>query len=341
MIIKILKDFNKNKFIILLSLMTSCQFFNNDNRNQEDLWTDVLKPEIVLKHKIKFQIKTQIRTDDSKPYITWSNGQSISPNKVVSIKHFNSRGFCDLELIPNYVWRDNDTTGLYKLSFSEQFFFTKKVETNLPTGYYDSVFYTYGDNDLVIEEERRSTNNQGLSFQLYKIRNTFDEGGNLIQRCSISDDSFNNCSFKKYTFDSRGVILSVIDSNSVMLDRPDIPNKGYENKYTYKPDGLIESIGNTFFIHNLEEKLIEKFTLIGKIKTNIEYYDYDMNGNCVKIEKISDNNISYDANGAISDIKYDTTFVFRQYEEGGLLIESSYKESYGKYSTLFKYSYKK
>jgi hypothetical protein len=338
--IKHLKIREKIKIFIFLSLMTSCQFINNPNRIQEDLWSDVLKPEIVLKHKIKFQIKTQIRTDDSKPYITWSNGQSISPNKVVSIKHFNSMGFCDLELIPNYVWRDNDTTGLYKLSFSEQFFFPKKVETNLPTGYYDSVFYTYGDNDLVIEEERRSTNNEGLSFQLYKIRNTFDDRGNLIQRCSISDDSFNNCSFKKYTFDSRGVILSVIDSNSVMLDRPDIPNKGFENKYTYKPDGLLESIGDTYFVYNLERKLVEKFTLSDKIKTDIEYYDYDMNGNCVKIEKISGDNISYDANGAISDIIYDTTFVFRQFEEGGLLIESSFKERNAKYSTLFKYSYR-
>jgi hypothetical protein len=338
---KILKFFIKNKFNILLLLMTSCQFFNNDNRNQEDLWTDVLKPEIVLKHKIKFQIKTQIRTDNSKPYISWFNGQSISPNKVVSIKRFNSRGFCDLELIPTYEWRDNDTTGLYKLSFSEQFFFPKKVEINLPTGYYDSIFYTYGDKDLIIEEERRNTNNQGLSFQMYKIRNTFDDNGNLIQRCSISEDTFNNCSFKKYIYDSRGVILSVIDSNSVVFDRPEIPNKGIEYKYTYNPGGLLESIGNTFFVHNLEEKLIEKFTLIDKIKTNIEYYDYDMNGNCVKIEKISDDNISYDANGAISGIKYDTTFVYRQYEEGGLLIESSYKERNGKYSTLFKYSYKK
>lgn len=335
-----LKFSNYLKFIILLSILVSCKNFKNDSLIQENLWSVDVSPEIVKKYNIKSQIKTKVRTDNTEPFIAWSNGTEISPNKILSIKYFNSNGLPSLEVIPTYEWRKNDTTGFSKLSYAEKLFFPDQVETNLPTGFYDSVFYYYNEKGLIIEEERRNTTEYGLSFKMYKIKYQYDTDGNLIQKCSDSDDSANICSYKKYLFDDKGEILSVIDSNSVWLDRPDVSNKGIESKFSYDSNGLISSIGNTFYKYDLNKKMIQKYILHGDVKKEVESYEYDTNGNCVKIERLWEQSSSYNADGSISSIVYDTSLLFKQFDEKGLIVESSYKRSKDqKHYDLYRYTY--
>jgi hypothetical protein len=328
--------------ILILAMITlfSCK---NENINllPENLWIDNLKPKQVKELSVKTRVKTEIRTNSSAHFIIWSNGKDISPNKIRAIDYYDSDGFCILKIIPSYKMIPNDTTGFSKLSSINQLFFQKEVESNEPTGYADSTFYYYDENDKLIKTEYHKTTNYGISYLDYIDTYTYDKVGNITQKCSVSENSSTFCGYTTFKYDENKKIISTTDSFTVDIQRPERQNKGFTRIYKYNTNGLISSINDEYYIYNEDNLLVEKYSLSGKVKTNIEYYTYDSNGNCVKIENIRSISSSFDPKTNTTTVEsYDTSLFLKQFDKNNLLIESSNRYSKkSKDYTLYKYEY--
>jgi hypothetical protein len=340
--IKIIKKvFKKSFFYFAIPIfLFSC----NENKgisNPNNIWIEKISPQMISQLKIKSRKKTEIKTDFSIPTVILSGGNAFSPNKIRSIEYYNSDGLCILEVIPSYKIGLNDTTGYSKLSELEKLSFPKEVESNEPTGFYDSTFYFYDENDSLIKLELHKTNQFGISNIEFIENYTYDNKNKIIQKCYNSEFTNDWCRYTNFKYNKSGQVISEIDSFTLDIQRPDRPNKGQVRIYRYNSQGMVSSINETNFIYNEKKELIEKNTTSGNLKTDIEYYTYDSNGNCVKIEHIRSVLSTFDPKTNLTTVqKFDTSLLLRQYDKNSLIIESSYKHvlSNRDYS-LYKYEY--
>lgn len=313
------------------------------NSSPDDIWMDYVTPQLISQLKIKSRIKTEINTDLSIPTVVFSEGKALSPNKIRSIEYYNSKGLRVLEVIPSYKMVPNDTTRYSHLSEFEKLWrsIPNEVESNEPTGFFDSAFYFYDENDRLIKTEQHKSNQFGVNYIEFIVNYTYDNNDNIIQKCVTSENTNDLCSYTIFKYNNNGQIISEVDSFSLDIQRPDRPNKSQVREYKYNSQGLVSSINETNFIYNEKKLLVEKNKTSGDVKIDIEYYTYDSNGNCVKIQHVKSALSTFDPKTNLTTVqKFDTSLLHRQYDKNNLIIESIDKYSLmNKNYKLYKYEY--
>ncbi len=297
-------------------------------------------PETIKEQKVIERIKTQFRTDPEIPFTVWSNGKEISPNKIKNIEYFDENGLCYLKVNPIYELMDNNQD-FSKLSALERFFYQKKIEGNVPTGFYDSTYNYYDDKQRLVKVNEVKRNVYGqISYNMTQTY-SFDENDNLILQCSEYSNSQSLCKYVIYNYDSNGIIKSSKDSFSVLMnDRR--KNRNIENKYSYDLKNRISSIGNKHFVYDNNNLVIEEFVFSPNTKVDIIKKKFDKNKNQIQWEWIRAGVSEYDPKTGLTTVKnYDTSITYNKYNNLNLLIESSHKTntSSDKYD-LYKYEYK-
>ena len=237
-----------------------------DNSNPNNIWIENITPQLISKLKIKSRIKTEITTDFSKPTVIMSGGKALSPNKIRSIEYYDSKELCILEVNPSYEMELNNAAGNSKLTESEKFFLQKEVESNVPTGFYDSNFYFYDENDRLIKSEQHKTNRFGISYIEFIQNYTYDNNGNIIQKCTSTENINSYCRYTIFQYNNKAQVISEVDSFTLDIQRPDRPNKGQVREYRYNSNGMVSSIGETNFIYN-EKKLITPGVSVSSTRT--------------------------------------------------------------------------
>ena len=331
---------------LLALLFMSLFFFSCSENSQSQYLLNYYKsqqynPDVIKSLKVKSRIKTEIHTNPKTPIVLFADGKDLSPNKVRSIEYFNERGLCYLVVTPSFKMMQNDTTGYSKLSATDQLFFPKEIESNEPTGFYDSTFNYFDENNYLTKSVEKKTTSSGFTYIDYTTVYSYDKKGNLVKRCFDSENSSSFCSFTFYKYDSYGKIISTLDSFSVDIRRPDMPNKGIRKFYSYDSKGRISSINDLHFLYNEKNLIKEEYILSGPSKVDIKYHFYDESNNRVKEEHISPILSSIDPKtNLIKAEDFDTSISLSQYNIDGLIIESSFRRSkkIPDYS-LYKYTY--
>jgi hypothetical protein len=328
-----------NLFFLCLN---SCGVETNENDATTSLWGDYISPQIIKDLKIKSRIKTEINTNPRSRIVIWSNGVEISPNKINTIEYFNSDGLCTLKVFPSYKLIKNDTTGFSKLSPWDQLLFKKEIESNEPTGFADSTFLFYDTKNRNTKREFRRTTRLGYNYLDYIETSSYDDNGNIIEMCFDYPNSNLTCRYSKIKYNSKKKILSQIDSFTLDIQNPTRQVRKIERNYTYNERGLINSINDAYYVYDQKNLLIEKYIKANDVKSDIEYYTYDNNNHCIKVEHIRCIRSTYDPNTKITTYeKFDTSLLLKQYDNKGLIIElsSKYSREYDEYQ-LFKYEYR-
>jgi len=319
-------------FILLILFFSSCNEKPISKFMSEYFQENYYNPEIIKKEKVKTRIMYEIPTETNQETILFHEGKMISRNKIRSINYFDENGLCYLITYPKYVMQQKDTTGQPKpITIGDIAKLIRKVETNLPNGYYDSTFCFFDRYKRLVKKETHKSTELGINYIENIQTYTYDKMNNLIQ---ISNENNNTPSFSQYfnyTYDDKGRIISLTDSSSENI----FNSNNFEKqtiKYSYNSDGLLATEGNLNYVYNEKGLVIERFNLENNNKTSYTFLKYDNQGKCVKI---------------------DETFIFPggdknafltiiQYDEKGLIKDKSlrhtYKNNKGEY-TLHKFEY--
>lgn len=337
------KAFFCSYLLVLLSFGSCKRDFPCSNM-EEHFKEYYYSPEAIRKSKIISRTKIEISSGgtESRIITLYSKGRAISPNKVRAIDYFNELGYLTLSVIPKYESQKADTVGFSKLNAMEKFLFPKWVETNMPTGINDSIFFNYDTKNRLIKKVYRKQTLFGISYAAIINTYEYDDKNNLVKSCESSDNSPTSCWIKSYEYDNVGRITTEIKETpeDIQRLRPGIPTQ-VKVKYSYYPDGKLKSKGSDNYLYE-NEKLREVNSFVNNAKENITKYQYDKDGYLVKVEYIMAMAIETNRlTGTNIVTNYDTSIVQFNYDERKLIIERWYKESIGKSkdNLLFKFNY--
>lgn len=325
-------------YLLFLLFFVSCSKNSVCDKMKEHFNEYNYSPDIIRNSKILSRTKIQISSGEKK-IVLYAKGKPVSPNRIRAIDHFNESGYLTLSIIPKYEMQKADTNGFSQLSPVEQFFFQKEVESNVPTGQADTIYFYYDKSNRLVKEEIRKQTLFGETYLESIYSYEYDENDNIVKTCVSSDNSPTSCSRIKYEYDESKKIINEVRELPEDLIRNGRPSK-IEFKYTYYPDGKLRSMASTYYIYE-NEKVIEKYEAVNDVKTQIFKYEYDKYGNCIKETKVEATSSGTDSKTKKFEVfGYDTSILQRTYDERQLITEWYYKNKNNSTNySLYKFQY--
>lgn len=189
------------RVIYLMLVIAGCSEVSEPTYNKKHYESENYNPEVIRKNKISVR----------RSYEVYSSNETVE-RKLKSISFFNENGQCTLKVSPRYFLKEPDANEEEIKDFDKAFNkLMASMNTNIPTGLSDSVFYLFDEQKRLVSEITITPRDVSRQWK-QEIKIEYDKFNNVITRCVLADDFENHCNYSLITYDKNGRIITKKDS---------------------------------------------------------------------------------------------------------------------------------